>query len=235
MKAAVQSKYGSPDAITIEELPTPAPADNEVLIRVHAATVGIVDTLARKGEPAYARVAFGLRRPRHPVLGSDFAGQIEAVGSQVTKFKPGDQVFGTNTPNFGAHCEYLCLPESAALAPKPTSLSYAEAAALVDATALSFLRDQAQLSHGQTIAINGASGAVGSAAVQLAVDLGATVTGICSGQNADAVRKLGAETVVDYTKNDFTKTSQSFDVIFDVAGKSSFGHCRKALNPGGST
>jgi NADPH:quinone reductase-like Zn-dependent oxidoreductase len=233
MKAAVQSKYGSPDAITIEDLPKPVPADDQVLIRVHAATVGIVDTLARKGEPAYARVAFGLRRPRHPILGSDFAGQIEAVGPHVTKFKPGDQVFGTSTPNFGAHCEYLCLPETAALARKPAKLSYAEAAALVDATALSFLRDQAQLSQGQTIAINGASGAVGSAAVQLAVDLGATVTGICSGPNAGAVRELGAETVIDYTKTDFTKAGQTFDVIFDVAGKSSFGRCRKALNSGG--
>jgi NADPH:quinone reductase-like Zn-dependent oxidoreductase len=196
-------------------------------------TVGIVDTLARKGEPAYARVAFGLLRPRHPILGSDFAGEIEAVGPQVTRFTPGDQVFGTTAPNFGAHCEYLCLPETAAVARKPANVNYAEAAALVDATALTFLRDKAQLSSGHTIAINGASGAVGSAAVQLAVDLGAIVTGICSGANADVVRKLGAEKVIDYTKTDFTKAGQTFDVIFDVAGKSSFGRCRKALNPGG--
>jgi NADPH:quinone reductase-like Zn-dependent oxidoreductase len=233
MKAAVQSKYGSPDAITIEDRPKPVPADDQVLIRIHAATVGIVDTLARKGEPAYARVAFGLRRPRHPVLGSDFAGQVEAVGASVTRFTPGDQVFGTSAPNFGAHCEYLCLPETAALAHKPASLSYAEAAALVDATALSFLRDHARLSRGHAIAINGASGSVGSTAVQLAVDLGATVTGICSGVNAGVVRKLGAEKVIDYTTTDFAKAGQTFDVIFDVAGKSSFGHCRKALNPGG--
>src|SRR5579863_2046600 len=158
---------------------------------------------------------------------------VEATGDQVTRFKPGDQVFGTSAPNFGAHAEYLCLPETAALAPKPAGLSYAEAAALVDATALSFLRDQAQLKSGHTIAINGASGAVGSTAVQLAVHLGATVTAICSSTNADVVRKLGAETVIDYTKTDFTNEGQAFDVIFDVAGKSSFGRCRQALNPDG--
>ncbi len=117
MKAAVQHKYGSPDAITIENLPKPIPADDQVLVRVHAATVGVVDALARKGEPAYARIAFGLRRPRHPILGNDFAGQIEAVGQQVTRFKPGDQVFGTSAPHFGAHAEYLGLPETAALCP----------------------------------------------------------------------------------------------------------------------
>lgn len=151
----------------------------------------------------------------------------------MTRFRTGDQVFGTSAPNFGAHAEYLCLPETAALARKPASLSYEGAAALADATALSFLRDKAALRQGQSIAINGASGAVGSTAVQLAIELGARVTGIRSGANAGIVSRLGAETVVDYTKTDFTKAGQTFDVIFDVAGKSSFGRCRKALNPGG--
>ncbi len=162
MKAAVQRRYGSPDAVTIEEVPTPVPRGDEVLVRVHAATVGIVDGLARQGTPAYARLYFGLRRPRFPTLGSDFAGQVEAVGPGVTRFRVGDEVFGTTAPRFGAHAQHVCLSEQAAVAPKPANLTYAEAAALVDATALCFLRDKANLQRGQTILVNGASGAVGA-------------------------------------------------------------------------
>ena len=151
MKAAVHRRYGSPDVVTIDEVPKPVPGDGEVLIRVHAATVGIVDSLARRGTPAYARFHFGLRRPRFAVLGSDFAGQVEATGSAVTRFAVGDQVFGTVAPHFGAHAEYVCLPEEGAVAPKPANLAYPEAAALVDGTALCFLRDKANLRSGQTI------------------------------------------------------------------------------------
>ena len=234
MKAAVHRRYGSPDVVTIDEVRKPVPAGDEVLIRVHAATVGIVDSLARRGTPAYARFHFGLRRPRFAVLGSDFAGQVEATGSAVTRFAVGDQVFGTVAPHFGAHAEYVCLPEEGAVAPKPANLAYPEAAALVDGTALCFLRDKANLRRGQTVLINGASGAVGSTAVQLARHFGATVTGVCSGPNADLVRKLGAGTVLDYTEADFARTGEVYDVIFDVAGKSSFAHCRTALGPTGS-
>jgi NADPH:quinone reductase-like Zn-dependent oxidoreductase len=243
MKAAVCRRYGSPDAVTVEEMPAPRPRDDEILVRVRAATVGVVDGLARRGSPFYARVQFGPLRPRFPVLGSDFAGVVEVAGRSVTRFGVGDAVFGTMAPRFGAHAEYVCLPESGAVAPMPSSVSFAEAAALADATALHFLRDKAVVRPGQAVLINGASGAVGAAAVQLAVHYGASVTGVCSGPHAGLVRKLGAESVVDYTRTDFTRTDftrtdftragRRYDVIFDVAGKSSFSRCRGVLRPGG--
>jgi NADPH:quinone reductase-like Zn-dependent oxidoreductase len=219
--------------VTAGEMPAPVPRDDEILIRVHAATVGIVDSLARRGAPRYARVHFGLRRPRFPVLGSDFAGQVEAAGPATAGFGPGDRVFGTVAPRFGAHAEYVCLSAQGAVAPMPANVSYAEAAALADTTALCFLRDKANLRPGQTIVINGASGAVGAAAVQLARQFGATVTGVCSGPNTGLVRKLGAESVVDYTQADFTRVGRAYDVIFDVAGTTSFARCRPVLNPAG--
>ena len=233
MKAAVYHRYGSPDVVTVDEVPKPVPRDDEVLVRVHAATAGIVDSLARRGTPWYARFHFGLRRPRFAVLGTDFAGQIEAAVPAVTRFAVGDQVFGTTAPRFGAHAEYVCLPEQGALARKPAGLTYAEAAALADGTAVCFLRDKAHLRRGQAILINGASGAVGTTALQLARHLGATVTGVCSGPNADLVRKLGASDVIDYTEADFTRAGRTYDVIFDVAGKSSFSRCRPALTAAG--
>jgi NADPH:quinone reductase-like Zn-dependent oxidoreductase len=233
VKAAVQRRYGPPDVVTVEDVPKPAPRDDEVLVRIHAAVVGVVDGLARRGAPFYARVHFGLRRPRFPVLGCDFAGQVEAAGPAVTRFAAGDQVFGTIAPRFGAHADYVCLPERAAVAPKPVSLSYPEAAALVDATALCFLRDKANLRRGQTIAINGASGAVGTAALQLARHFGASVTAVCSGANAGLVRGLGADDVIDYTRADFTRAGRTYDVIFDVAGTTSFSRCRPALSRAG--
>jgi NADPH:quinone reductase-like Zn-dependent oxidoreductase len=233
MKAAVYGRYGSPDTVTVDDLPKPVPRDDQVLVRIHAATVGIVDSLARRGAPAYARIHFGLRRPKFTILGSDFAGQIEATGPAVTRFAVGDQVFGTTAPQFGAHAQYVCLPEQAAMAPKPANLTYAEAAALVDGTALCFLRDKANLQRGQAILINGASGAVGAAAVQLAKHFGATVTGVCSGAGTELTRTLGAGTVIDYTAEDFTRRAETYDVIFDVAGKSSFLRCRAVLTRGG--
>ena len=192
-----------------------------------------MDGVARRGTPFYARFHFGLSRPRFAVLGTDFAGQIHATGPAVTRFAVGDQVFGTVAPRFGAHAEYVCLSEHAAAAPKPASLSYPEAAALVDATALCFLRDKANLRRGQSILINGASGAVGTTAVQLAGHFGATVTGVCSGTNIELVRALGAGSVIDYTQADYTRAGQTYDVIFDVAGKSSFSRCRPALSRAG--
>jgi NADPH:quinone reductase-like Zn-dependent oxidoreductase len=233
MKAAVHHRFGAPDVVTVDDVPKPVPRDDEVLVQVHAATLGVVDGLARRGTPFYARFHFGLRRPRFAVLGADFAGQIQAIGPAVTRFAVGDQVFGTIAPRFGAHAEYICLSEHAAVAPKPANLSYAEAAALVDATALCFLRDKANLQRGQSVLINGASGAVGTTAVQLARHFGATVTGVCSGANTGLVRTLGAEIVIDYTEADFTRAGQVYDVIFDVAGKSSFTRCRPALSRAG--
>jgi len=233
MKAAVGRRYGPPDTVTVGDVPRPEPRDDEILVRVRAAAVGVVDGLARRGSPWYARVHFGLRRPRFPVLGCDFAGQVEAAGPAVTRFGVGEAVFGTIAPRFGAHAEYVCLPEHGAVAPKPANMSYPEAAALADATALCFLRDKAGLRPGQAILVNGASGAVGTAAVQLARHFGATVTGVCSGPHLRLVRKLGAESVVDYTRTDFSRAGRRYDVIFDVAGTSSFGRCRRVLNPEG--
>jgi NADPH:quinone reductase-like Zn-dependent oxidoreductase len=233
MKAAVGRRYGPPDVVTVADVPRPEPRDDEILVRVRAAAVGVVDGLARRGSPWYARAHFGPLRPRFPVLGCDFAGDVAAAGAGVSRFGVGDAVFGTIAPRFGAHAEYVCLPERGAVAAKPEGVSYVEAAALVDATALCFLRDKAGLRAGQAVLINGASGAVGSLAVQLALWFGATVTGVCSGPHVRLVRKLGAESVVDYTRTDFTRAGRRYDVIFDVAGTSSFLRCRRVLNPGG--
>jgi len=233
MLAAVSRRYGAPDVVTVADVPRPEPGDDEILVRVRAATVGVVDGLARRGSPWYARGHFGPLRPRFPVLGCDFAGQVEAAGPAVSRFGVGEAVFGTIAPRFGAHAQYVCLPEHGAVAPKPASVTYPEAAALADATALCFLRDKAGLRAGQAVLVNGASGAVGSAAVQLARHVGATVTGVCSGPHVRLVRKLGAESVLDYTRTDFTRAGRSYDVIFDVAGTSSFGRCRRVLNRGG--
>jgi len=233
MQAAVSRRFGPPDVVTVADVPRPEPSDDEILVRVRAATVGVVDGLARRGSPWYARGYFGPLRPRFPVLGCDFAGQVEAAGPGVSRFGVGDEVFGTTAPRFGAHAEYVCLPEHGAVAAKPARVTYPEAAALADATALCFLRDKAGLRAGQAVLVNGASGAVGSAAVQIARHFGATVTAVCSGPHLRLVRKLGAESVIDYTRTDFTRAGQSYDLIFDVAGTSSFGRCRRVLSRGG--
>jgi NADPH:quinone reductase-like Zn-dependent oxidoreductase len=233
MKAAVYRSYGSPDVVSVVDARRPVPRDDQILVRIHAATVGAADSAARQGSPSYARMFFGLRRPKRPVLGTEFAGEIEAVGGNVTRFAVGDQVFGVTGTEFGAHAQYLCLREGEAVVAKPAGLSYADAAAMADTTALCFLRDKAKLQNGQTILINGASGSVGSAAVQLAKHYGASVTAVCSGANSDLVRELGADAVVDYTVEDFTRRGQTYDVIFDAAGKSSFARCHPVLNRGG--
>jgi NADPH:quinone reductase-like Zn-dependent oxidoreductase len=219
--------------VTVADMPRPEPRDGEILVRVRAAAVGVVDGLARRGSPWYARAHFGPLRPRFPVLGCDFAGEVAAAGRAVSRFSVGEAVFGTIAPRFGAHAEYICLPEHGAVAPKPANVSYAEAAALADATALCFLRDKAGLRPGEAVLVNGASGAVGSMAVQLAVHFGAAVTGVCSGPHLRLVRKLGAESVIDYTRADFTRAGRRYDVIFDVAGTSSFVRCRRVLRFGG--
>jgi NADPH:quinone reductase-like Zn-dependent oxidoreductase len=233
MRAAVSRRYGPPDVVTVADVPRPEPRDDEILVRVRAAAVGVVDGLARRGSPWYARAHFGPLRPRFPVLGCDFAGDVAAAGPAVSRFGVGEAVFGTIAPRFGAHAEYVCLPEHGAVAAKPSWVSYAEAAALVDATALCFLRDKAGVRAGQAVLVNGASGAVGSSAVQLAVHFGASVTGVCSGPHVRLVRKLGASSVIDYTRTDFTRAGGRYDVIFDVAGTSSFVRCRRVLSPGG--
>jgi NADPH:quinone reductase-like Zn-dependent oxidoreductase len=235
MKAIVCTTYGSPDVLQLKEVAKPTPKDNEVLIKVHAAVVGPSDCAFRKGEPFIVKLIYGLTRPKFAILGVEFAGEIEAVGKDVKLFKKGDQVYGMSPNSFGAHAEYMCLPEDKTLIIKPANTTYAEAAGIVDgaATALTFLRDVAKLQRGQKVLINGASGAVGAYAIQLAKYFGAEVTGVCSTANIALVKSLGADNVIDYTKEDFTKSGQTYDVIFDAVGKSSFSRCKDALTQKG--
>ncbi len=231
MQAAIITKYGSPDVLQLTDMPKPTPKDNEILIRVIAATVGPADCAFRKGDPFLVRLIYGLRKPRTAVLGSELAGEVEAVGKDVTAFKRGDPIFGMRSDTFGAHAEYTCLPDTAPVAIKPANMNYEEAVGICDGglTALTFLRDVARVQLGQKVLVNGASGAVGSAAVQLARYFGAEVTGVCSTTNVGLVKSLGADHVVDYTREDFTRNGQTYDVIFDAVGKSSFSRCKRAL------
>ncbi|MFC7203105.1 NAD(P)-dependent alcohol dehydrogenase [Haloferax namakaokahaiae] len=234
MRAVVATKYGSPDVLRVESVAKPTPDDDEVLVRIRATIVGPPDSAAREGSPFLIRFFNGLRRP-NGVPGDVFAGEIEAVGRNVARFAPGDDVFGTAAPGSGAHAEYLCLPEDGAIAIMPSNLTYDEAAAVCDGglTAMEFLTAHADLRAGDSILINGASGAVGTAAVQLASAFDARVTGVCSTANVELVRSLGAGTVIDYTETDFTTTDARYDVIFDAVGKRSYDACRESLATGG--
>jgi len=230
----VCEKYGSSDVLQLAEVEKPVPDDNEVLIRVHAATVTPADIAFRKGNPFISRFFTGLLKPKF-TPGDEFAGEIEVIGKNVKGFKKGDRVFGSNGTAFGAHAEYICLPGEEALGIMPDNVDYGEAVAVCYAglTALPFLRDKASIKRGKEVLINGASGSIGTLAVQLARYYGAEVTGVCSTANLELVRSLGAERVIDYTKEDFTKTGQAYDVIFDVVAKSSFSRCKNALKPNG--
>lgn len=235
MKAIVQTKYGSPDVLQLQEVEKPAPGDNEVRVRIHATTVTAAHTMMRKGTPVIGRVFIGLTKPKHAIPGTEFAGVVDAVGKDVTRFKIGDPVFGATDLAAGCNAEYTCVPEDGVLSTKPTNVSYADAATLLDGTLTSmhFLRDKAHVQPGQQVLINGASGSVGTAAVQIAKYLGAEVTGVCSTQNVELVKSLGADHVIDYTQDDFTQGDQRYDVIFDAVGKSSFGQAKSALTPNG--
>jgi NADPH:quinone reductase-like Zn-dependent oxidoreductase len=234
MRAVVATAYGSPDVLRVDKVARPTPDDDEVLVRVRATVVGPPDSAAREGSPFPIRFFSGLRRP-NAVPGDVFAGDIEAVGRDVARFAPGDAVFGTAAPRSGAHAECLCLPEDGALTIMPSGLTYSDAAAVCDGglTAMAFLTDHADIRAGDAVLVNGASGSVGTAAVQLASEFGASVTGVCSTANVDLVRSLGAETVLDYTRTDFTTTGTSYDVIFDAVGKRSYAECKDSLTPDG--
>jgi NADPH:quinone reductase-like Zn-dependent oxidoreductase len=234
MKAVVCDRYGPPEVLRLEDVERPVPGPDEVLIRIRATTVNRSDTETRQGSPAVARLLTGLRRPRHRVLGTELSGDVEAAGPAVTEFRPGDAVFGVKAWKFGAHAEYICMRESAALAPKPAGVSYQEAAAVCDGVILALMGLRpADVRKGRSILVYGASGSIGTAAVQLSRYFGADVTAVCGTKNLDLVRSLGAEQVIDYTREDFTTNGQAYDVIFDAVGKHSFGRCRDSLNPGG--
>lgn len=235
MKAIVCTKYGPPEVYRLEDVPKPTPNDNEILIRIHASTVTTSGGFMRRGEPRFARLFTGLTKPKTPILGTDLAGEVEAVGKDVTRFTVGDPVFAASDTRFGAYAEYTCMPEDGAIALKPANMTFDEAAAVCEGalTALPFLRDTAHIQLGQRILINGASGAIGTFAVQLAKHFGAEVTGVCSGANVDLVKSLGADRVIDYTVEDFTQVEAEYDIIFDTVGKSSFARCKPALKQHG--
>jgi NADPH:quinone reductase-like Zn-dependent oxidoreductase len=241
MKAILHTEYGPPDELQLKEVEKPVPKEDEVLIKIHATTVTTSDCNIRNFTfvPSLfvpiSRMQFGFTKPKNNILGLDLAGEIEAVGVDVKRFKKGDHVFGSSEPALGAHAEYICIPEEWAITKKPANLTYEEAASipLAAITALFFIRDQGNIRAGQNILINGASGAIGTFAVQLAKYYGAEVTGVCSTKNLELVKSLGADQVIDYTKEDFTKTGQTYDFIFDVVGKSSFSSCKNLLKKNG--
>jgi len=235
MRAVVYERYGGPEVLQLQEVERPVPKSDEVLIRVVATTVNRSDCGFRSADPFIARYFTGIRRPKCRILGSELAGVVEEIGSEVTEFKPGDHVFGVNSGRFGAHAEYMCMRASGPLTTMPTGTSFDEAASMCDGAiiALAAIR-RANLQSGQRILIYGASGAIGTAAIQLAKHFGAHVTAVCSTPNVDLARSLGADEVIDYLNEDFTKNGLTYEVIFDAVGKHSFRRCRRSLAPGGT-
>lgn len=230
MRAVVCTSFGSPDVLEIREIEKPTPADDEVLVRVRAASVNPADWYGVMGRPWVARPTMGFFKPKETRVGVDFAGAVEAIGKDVTQFDPGDEVFGGRT---GAFAEYVCVPEERAVVPKPANVTFEEAAAMPVAalTALQGLRDKGGLKPGQRVLVNGASGGVGTFAVQIAKALGAEVTGVCSSRNVDLARSLGADHVIDYTREDFTRSDRRYDLLLDGVGSRSWSECRRVLEP----
>ena len=239
IKAAVCARYGPPEVVRIREVEKPTSRDGEVLVKVHATTVNRTDCGVRSAKPFIARLFYGLVRPRANILGNEFAGEDEALGGGVTSLRAGDRVFGFNAGfgargEFGAHAEYLVIPEDGSLAKMPANVTYEEAAPCTEGSTYALgLIEQARIRSGQDVLVYGATGAIGSAAVQLLKSLGANVTAVCATPHLGLVSGLGADRVVDYTAKDFTKDDQRYDVVFDAVGKSTFRRCRRLLKPGG--
>jgi NADPH:quinone reductase-like Zn-dependent oxidoreductase len=234
MKAVEYKMYGAPEVLTLQEIEKPSPKPHEVLIKVHATTVTSADIMMRKGEPVIGRLYLGLKKPKRTILGFEFAGEVMAIGQDVTLFKVGDKVFG-GTTTLGCYAEYACVSEKDVITTMPDNVSYEEAAPVSGSaiTVFDFLKGKANIQPNQKVLINGASGGVGTYAVQIAKSFGAEVTAVCSTSNVDMVKSLGADTVIDYTKEDFTKNGVLYDIIFDTVSKSSFSACKNALTPYG--
>lgn len=247
MKAVVYTEYGSPDVLQLTQVAKPAPKDTEILIRIYATTVNYGDIVARNFKAIsprefnmplpfwlLARIFFGLSKPKIQTLGNEFAGEIAAVGKDVQRFKVGDQVFGYRGQSMGAYAEYLCMPENGVVAIKPANMTYEEAATVPSGgmTAL-YILGQANIQRRQNVLINGASGGIGTIAVQLASNAGAEVTGVCSTPRLELVKSLGADKVIDYTQEDFTQNGETYDLIFDILGRSSFSRCKNSLKQNG--
>mgnify|MGYP000706120316 CR=1 FL=1 len=235
MKAIIATGYGGPEVLQLREVEKPSPKENEVLIQIKAASISRADCMMRTGKPYIGRLFLGISKPKHPIPGTGFAGIIEAVGASVQNFKKGDSVFGESIHSFGTNAEYVCLDESGLIYTLPENVSFEEAASLCDGalTSMNFLKNVGEISPGQKILINGAAGGLGSAAVQLAKHFGAEVTAVCGPNNLQLAKDLGADKVIDYTKNNFTTNYQNYDVIYDTVGKSSFSKGKKALKEKG--
>jgi NADPH:quinone reductase-like Zn-dependent oxidoreductase len=234
MRAVVYDRYGAPDVLRLDEVERPVPKGDEVLVKIHATTVTRTDTGIRAADPFITRFFTGLRRPRQRILGTELAGQVEAIGAAVREFAVGDRVFGASAWLFGAHAEFICMREGAALAHMPDGMTFEEAAAVCDGAILALMGMRpTNLRKGQKVLVYGASGSIGTAAVQLAKHFEADVTAVCNTKNVELVRSLGADRVIDYSQEDFTKNGEKYDAIFDTVGKLSFSRCRGSLKPGG--
>ncbi len=236
MKAIVTTKYGSPEVLQLKEVPKPTPKNNEVLVRIYASSVTAADGMMRRGMPLYGRLFIGLFKPNNPVPGTGFAGVVESVGKDVTAFSEGEGVFGESVLGAGTNAEYVCVAENGIILRKPDNISFEEAASICDGplTSINFLKNLAKIHRGQKVLINGASGSLGTAAVQLAKHYGAEVTGVCSTSNVELVKSLGADRVIDYTRQDFTESTDRYDVIYDTVGKSTYSKAKKVLKENGA-
>ncbi|MFP3324216.1 NAD(P)-dependent alcohol dehydrogenase [Planococcus sp. SIMBA_160] len=235
MKASVHETYGPPEVMVLKEVKKPSPKEDEVLIKVHATTVTSGDCKVRRADPFAVRLFFGFKKPRIGILGSELSGEVEGIGRNVKSFKKGDLVIGGTDTKLGANAEYVCIKEKDAIAIKPMNMTFEEAASVPfgATTALFFLRDKGHIQKGQKVLIYGASGSVGTYAVQLAKIFGAEVTAVCSGKNIELVKSLGADYAIDYTLEDFTDSTKSYDLIFDTVGKTSFAKCKRVMTEKG--